>query len=83
MKSILIRFVARIALVFIRNQFYIFPPERSPGGSEHGELANFIGLVLGCIEADFCKQIGNTHLKPLAEISTIHSFALHSNLHFF
>ena len=26
-----------------------------PGGSVHGERANFTGLVLGCIDADFCK----------------------------
>ena len=26
-----------------------------PGGSVHGERANFTGLVLGCIEAKFCK----------------------------
>ena len=26
-----------------------------PGVSVHGERANFTGLVLGCIEADFCK----------------------------
>ena len=26
-----------------------------PGGSVPGERANFAGLVLGCIEADFCK----------------------------
>ena len=29
----------------------------SPGGSVHGERANFGGLVLGCIDADFCNQI--------------------------
>ena len=29
------------------------PPR--PGGSVHGERANFTGLVLGCIDADFCK----------------------------
>ena len=28
-----------------------------PEGSVHGERANFGGLVLGCIEADFCNQI--------------------------
>ena len=32
------------------------------------ERANFTGLVLGCIEADFCKQMPNTRLKALAEI---------------
>ena len=26
-----------------------------PGESVHGERANFTGLVLGCIEAKFCK----------------------------
>ena len=28
---------------------------RSSGGSVHGERANFARLVLGCIEAKFCK----------------------------
>ena len=28
---------------------------REPGGSVHGQRANFTGLVLGCIDADFCK----------------------------
>ena len=28
-----------------------------PGGSVHGERANFTGLVLGCIKAKFCKKI--------------------------
>ena len=28
---------------------------QGPGGSVHGERANFTGLVLGCIDADFCK----------------------------
>ena len=51
-------------------QYLIFPPipsavsssvevnqydSRKPGGSVHGERANFTGLVLGCIDADFCK----------------------------
>ena len=31
--------------------------------------------VLGCIEAKFCKEIVNTHVKALAEIYTMHSFA--------
>ena len=31
--------------------------------------------VLGCIEAKFCKYILNTHVKALAEIYKIHSFA--------
>ena len=38
------------------------------------KLANFTGLVLGCIEAKFCKEILgrlNTHLKALAEIYTV------------
>ena len=30
-------------------------PEHRPGGSVRGERANFTGLVLGCIEAKFCK----------------------------
>ena len=29
--------------------------ECEPGGSVRGEQANFTGLVLGCIEAKFCK----------------------------
>ena len=28
---------------------------RPPGGSVRGERANFTRLVLGCIDADFCK----------------------------
>ena len=28
---------------------------RGPGGSVRGERANFTRLVLGCIDADFCK----------------------------
>ena len=32
---------------------------------------NSEGLVPGCIDADFCMQIGNTHLEALAEIYTI------------
>ena len=32
-------------------------PYCKPGGSVHGERANFKGLVIGCIEAKFCKQI--------------------------
>ena len=31
-----------------------------PGGSVHGERANFTRLVLGCIEAKLCKEILNT-----------------------
>ena len=30
-------------------------PEEKPGGSVRGERANFTRLVLGCIEAKFCK----------------------------
>ena len=30
---------------------------RSPGGSVHGEKANFTGLVLGYIEADILNQV--------------------------
>ena len=30
-------------------------PEEAPGRSVRGERANFTRLVLGCIEADFCK----------------------------
>ena len=29
----------------------------APGGSVHGERANFTRLVLGCIEADCCNKI--------------------------
>ena len=46
-----------------------------PGGSVHGERENLTRLVLGCIEAKFCEQILNTHVKALAEIYTMHSFA--------
>ena len=35
-----------------------------PWGSVHGERANFAGLVLGCIEADFCNQIFVGKLSP-------------------
>ena len=31
------------------------PIAKQPGGSVHGERANFTRLVLGCIDADFCK----------------------------
>ena len=34
-------------------------------------LANFERLVLGCIEAEFCKYIVNTRLKALDEIYKI------------
>ena len=49
-----------------------------------GKLEGFLcaGLVPGSIEADFCKQIVNTHLKALAEIYTTHFFANLSNLFF-
>ena len=30
-------------------------PHGEPGGSVRGERANFTRLVLGCIDADFCK----------------------------
>ena len=52
----------------------------APGGSVHGERANFTRLVLGCIETKFCKK---THVKALAEIYTIHSFAQLSKLNVF
>ena len=31
------------------------PHDARPGGSVRGERANFTRLVLGCIEAKFCK----------------------------
>ena len=42
-----------------------------------GERANFTRLVLGCIEAKFCK---NMRWKALAEIYILHSFAPFWNL---
>ena len=62
-----------------------------PGGSVRGERANFTRLVLGCIEAKFCPRRARkfdwnsarpvrlesyTRWKALAEIYTMHSFAL-------
>ena len=47
---------------------------------------NFEGLVLGCIDADFCKKtlVGIAICwKALTEIYTMHSFAPFSNLNFF
>ena len=35
-----------------------------PGGSVRGEQANLTGLVLGCIEAKFCKNICVGKLSP-------------------
>ena len=46
------------------------------------DRANFTGLVLGCIEAKFCKKI-NMRLKALVEIDTMHSFAQLQNHIFF
>ena len=40
-------------------------------------LANFERIVLGCIEAEFYKQILNTRLKALDEIYKIYKFFLH------
>ena len=37
---------------------------KGPGGSVHGERANSTGLVLGCIDADFCKEICVGKLSP-------------------
>ena len=39
-----------------------------PGGSVHGERANFTGPVLGCIETNYYNQIviGMTNLVGLA-----------------
>ena len=43
-----------------------------PGISVHGERANFAGLVLGCIEADFCNKIlvGIARLRLVGKLST-------------
>ena len=38
-------------------------------------MANFERPVLGCIDAKFCKQIVNTHLKALDEIYKIYTYA--------
>ena len=47
-----------------------------PRASVCGERANFTRLVLGWMEAKFCKEIvRNTRWKALAEIYTMHSFA--------
>ena len=47
-----------------------------PGGSVRGERENFTRLVLGCIEAKFCKKICVGKLSPRSsEIYTMHSFA--------
>ena len=56
-----------------------------PGGSVHGERANFTRLLLGCTEATICKLILDGIAicwKALAEIYTMHSFAPFSNLIF-
>ena len=37
---------------------------RRPGGSVRGERANLKGLVLGCIEAKFCRKICVGKLSP-------------------
>ena len=42
--------------------------------------ANLTGLVLGCIEAKFCKKILSMRLNALAEIYTMHSFAQLCNI---
>ena len=45
------------------------------------QIPNSQRFVLGCIEAKFCKEILHTHVKALAEIYTVQSFApLVSNL---
>ena len=43
-----------LALLFRRISFE--DKITAPGGSVRGERANFRGLVLGCIEAKFCKK---------------------------
>ena len=43
---------------------HLTDPQLVPGGSVHGERANFAELVLGCIEADFCNQILVGKLSP-------------------
>ena len=45
------------------------------GGYRFFASANFGELVLGCIEAKFCKELLKTSWKALAEIYTMHSFA--------
>ena len=40
------------------------PHVEVPGGSVRGERANLKGLVLGCIEAKFCKKICVGKLSP-------------------
>ena len=37
--------------------------EKIPGGSVRGERANFTRLVLGCIEANFCKLLSKYSLE--------------------
>ena len=45
-----------------------------PGGSVRGERANLKGLVLGCIEAKFCKKICVGKLSPRsAQCTPLHS----------
>ena len=47
------------ALLLLRVALHALPRQASaeevPGGSVRGERANFTRLVLGCIDADFCK----------------------------
>ena len=40
---------------FIGNQRCLIDPGRWEGGSQAGRQPNFGGLVLGCIDTDFCK----------------------------
>ena len=48
----------------------------------HGKRADFTGLVLDCIEADFCNPVlvGKNGGKALAEIYTMHFVLQLSNL---
>ena len=48
-----------------------------PGGSVHGERANFAGLVLGCIEGKFRKKICGLKLSPRsAQCTHLHRFGI-------
>ena len=42
-------------------------------------LAYFERLVLGCVEADFCKEVLNTRLKALDEIYKIYTLLIFWN----
>ena len=44
-----------------------------PGGSVHGERANFTGLVLGCIDADFASKYAFDSI--FQALQDLHTFA--------